>query len=78
MTAAVKRITEQVKALPKEEMDEFLSWLARYELTREDAWDQEIRRDAQPGGKLDSLLTRVREDIAHGRTRPLDEVLDDA
>lgn len=77
MTAAVKRITEQVKALPKEDMDEFLSWLAQYELDREDAWDREIRRDAQPGGKLDALLSRVRQDIAQGRTKPLDEVLDD-
>lgn len=76
MTATIRKIAEQVKALSKEELDEFLSWLARYELEEEKAWDEKLRRDARTGGKLDGLLTRVRQDIAEGRTRPLDEVLD--
>ncbi|MBM4029641.1 MAG: hypothetical protein FJ280_30220 [Planctomycetes bacterium] len=76
MKAAVQKIAEQVKALPESELDEFLSWLAEYQIGRPDKWDKEIERDSQKGGALNPILKRVREDIASGRTRPLDEVLD--
>jgi hypothetical protein len=76
MTANVERITEQVKALAERELDEFLAWLAEYEAEHADQWDQEIARDSQPGGRLQRVLDRAREDIAAGRTKPLDEVLD--
>ncbi len=78
MTTQVERIAEQVKALPKDEREEFLSWLADFELERSDAWDAEIARDSQPGGRLERVLKRVRADIAAGRTKPLDEVLSQA
>ena len=75
MTATVERIADEVKGLPKQELDEFLSWLADYELAHPDEWDGEIQRDSQPGGRLEAVLARVRGDIAGGRTRPLDEVI---
>ena len=78
MTATVQSIAEQVKALPEGELDEFLSWLADYELANPDEWDQQIRRDSQPGGRLGTILQRVRHDIAAGRTKPLDEVIDNS
>jgi hypothetical protein len=78
MTQVVQKLAEQVKSLPRKELDEFLSWLAEFELEQEDTWDREIERDSQPGGKLDAVLRRVRRDVAEGRTKPLDEVLDDA
>lgn len=78
MTAKVDKIAEQVKALPEKEMDEFLSWLAAYEVGRADEWDKEMARDSEPGGRLHSVLDRVRKDIAEGRTKPLDEVLDNS
>jgi hypothetical protein len=78
MTTAVQSLTEQVKALPEGELDEFLSWLADYELAHTDDWDQQIGRDSQPGGRLDTVLQRVRHDIAAGRTKPLDEVIDNS
>lgn len=78
MTIKVQKIAEEVKALPEGEMDEFLSWLAEYELERDDDWDREIARDAEPGGRLDRVLARVRKDIAAGKTKPLDEVLNDS
>jgi len=78
MTATVEKIAGEVKALPERELDEFLSWLADYELARPDRWDREIERDSQPGGRLDAVLTRVRNDIAAGRTKPLDEVIDNS
>jgi len=75
MTTTVKKIADEVKALPEKELNEFLSWLADYELAHPDRWDREIERDSQPGGRLEDVLTRVRGDIAAGRTKPLDEVL---
>jgi len=78
MNATVQKIAEEVQALPEAEFAEFLSWLADYGLEHPDRWDREIARDSEPGGKLDAVLTRVREDIAAGRTKPLDEVLDDS
>jgi hypothetical protein len=76
MTATVEKIADAVKALPEQELDEFLSWLAEYELARPDNWDREMERDSKPGGRLDPLLKRVRQDISAGRTKTLDEVLD--
>jgi hypothetical protein len=76
MTTKVQQIAEQVRALPQQEMDEFLSWLADYEAGRADQWDEEIARDSQPAGRLQKVLDRVKRDIAEGRTKPLDEILD--
>ena len=78
MTVTVEKIANEVKALPEKELDEFLSWLADYELAHPDHWDKEIERDSQPGGRLDAVLERVRGDIAAGRTKPLDEVIDNS
>jgi len=78
MTAGVKKIAEQVMALPQDEREEFLSWLVDFEADHIDDWDKEIARDAQPGGRLEGVRERVREDIAEGRTKPLDEVLDNS
>jgi hypothetical protein len=78
MTATVGKIADEVKALPAEELDEFLSWLADYELAHRDRWDGEIERDSQPGGRLDAVLNRVRSDIAAGKTKPLDAVINDS
>jgi hypothetical protein len=76
MTSTVQRIAEEVKALPGKELDEFLSWLADYELAHPDEWDKQIERDSQPGGRLDAVLKRVQADIGAGRTKPLDDVID--
>jgi len=75
MTAQVEKLAEHVNALPEDEREEFLSWLADFELEHTDEWDTEIARDSQPGDRLDRILKRVRKDIAAGRTRPLDDVL---
>ena len=76
MTATLEKLTEDVRALPGDELEQFLSWLAEYEVERMDAWEAEIEQDSRPGGRLQAVLERVRADIAAGRTRPLDEVLD--
>ena len=75
MTSKVEKIVKQVKALPEEEMDEFLSWLADYEIKIADDWDRQIEEDVKTG-RFDPVLKKVRDDIAQGRTKPLDEILD--
>ncbi len=76
MTATLERIVNQVKLLDRRERAEFLAWLADYELSTMDDWDREIERDSGPGGRLSELITHARGDIAEGRTKPLDEFLD--
>ena len=78
MKTNVKKIAEQVKALPESDLDEFLSWLAEYEMGHSDEWDKEIERYSQTGRPLSPVLKRVREDIASGRTKPLDKVIDNS
>lgn len=77
-TTRVQHIAEQVKSLPDEEREEFLSWLADYQFEQSDAWDEEIANDSKPGGRLESVLDRARREIAEGRTQPLDEILGDS
>ena len=64
MTTTVRKIADQIRSLPEDEFDEFLSWLAEYEMEHSDEWDQQITRDSQPGGKLDKVLKRVHEDLS--------------
>ncbi|MBM4043160.1 MAG: hypothetical protein FJ290_32130 [Planctomycetes bacterium] len=78
MTTKVQTIADQVRALPQREREEFLSWLGEFELEHNDEWDDELARDARPGGRPERVLKRVRGDIAEGRTRPLDEILDNS
>ena len=74
----VQKIAEEVKSLPNAELNEFLAWLVDYELAQVDPWDKDMERDSLPGGRLDVVLDRVRRDIAAGRTKPLDEVIDNS
>jgi hypothetical protein len=43
---------------------------------REDLWDKQIDADAK-SGRLDPLWEKAKSDIAAGRVKPLDEVLND-
>jgi hypothetical protein len=76
MTAIVEKIADQIRSLPRAQLDEFLAWLADYELQRSDEWDKEMEQDCLPGGRMQEMIDRARNDIASGRTKPLDEVLD--
>lgn len=78
MTAIVEQIAGQVRSLSEKELDELLSWLADYELGTSDEWDKELEQDSRDGGRLSSVLERVRSDIASGKTRSLDEFIDNA
>ena len=73
--STVTEIIEAVKSLGVEEKGEFLTRLR--EVDFDDAWDRQIDEDAQ-AGRLDHMWLQALEDIKAGRTKPLDEVLNDA
>lgn len=73
--STVTEIIEAVKSLGAEEKGEFLTRLS--EVDFDDAWDRQIAADAQ-ACKLDHLWQEALEDVKAGRTKPLDEVLNDA
>lgn len=73
--STVTEIIEAVKRLNIEAKAEFLTRLS--EVDFDEAWDQQIAADAQ-GGRLDPLWHQALEDINAGRTKPLDDVLNDA
>ena len=73
--STVTEILEAVKNLGIEDKGEFLSRLT--EVDFDDAWDRQMEADAQ-AGRLDNLWQQALEDIKAGRTKPLDEVLNDA
>lgn len=72
--STVAEIIEAVKQLNEEEKGTFLAQLA--EIDFDDAWDLQIEADAK-AGRLDFLWEEAKQDIAAGRTRPLDEILHD-
>jgi hypothetical protein len=72
--STVTEIIEAVKNLPEAEKGEFLQRLK--EIDFEDEWDRQIEADAN-AGRLDHLWQQAVSDIKAGRTKPLDEILND-
>ncbi len=72
---SVAEIINAVKDLSEEDKGVFLERLA--EIDFDDAWDRKIEADVK-GGRLDHLIARAEADIASGRMKPLDEVLDNS
>jgi hypothetical protein len=72
--STVVEIIDAVKSLDEQEKGEFLEKLT--EVDFDDAWDRQIEADAK-AGHLDHLWQQALEDIEAGRTKPLDEVLND-
>ena len=73
--STVTEIIEAVKKLPESEKGEFLERLADVDF--EDAWDRQIDADAK-AGRLDKLWQEALKDIKAGRTKPLDEIIDES
>ena len=78
MNVTVENLTKKVRALPPREFDEFLSWLSEFEVEQMDAWDRGIERDSRSGGRLKTVLARVHTDIAAGRTKTLDDIINNS
>jgi len=69
---SVSEIQAEIEKLSREEQLELERWFAEMQA---DAWDAQIEEDIK-AGRLDHLIAQAEADIAAGRTRPLDEVLD--
>jgi hypothetical protein len=72
---AVAEIIRAVKDLSEREKGEFLEQLAAIDF--DDAWDRQIEADVK-SGRLDNVIAQAEADIACGRTKPLDEILDNS
>jgi hypothetical protein len=73
VSPAVEKILEQVKHLSPEEQKELWDSVIAEEARNLDAWEKQIERDSN-AGRLDHLLTELKDDIKAGRVKPLDEV----
>ena len=70
--STVKEIESAIKQLPPKE-----KWnlLHRFHDALWSEWDKQIEADAV-AGRLNHLVQEVEEDIAAGRVKPLDEIID--
>ena len=69
----VSQIEDAVQKLPVEDARKVADWLQQY---LDEKWDQEIDRDTAVG-RLDGLWEKAKSDIAAGRVKSLDEVIND-
>lgn len=67
----VAEIQAAIERLSPAEKLKLGKWFAEMQA---DAWDAQIEEDIR-AGRLDHLIAQADADIAAGRTRPLDEVL---
>jgi hypothetical protein len=70
--STLAKIRAEIEKLTSSEQRELAQWFVEMQA---DAWDAQIEDDIQ-GGRLDHLIVQAEADIAAGRTKPLDEVLD--
>lgn len=63
----VKAIEDAVKALQPQDLAEFRTWFAEFDLA---SWDKQIEIDVT-SGKLDALLAEADEDYKTGQRREL-------
>ncbi len=64
----VEAIKDAIAGLPEDERCSLALWL---NATGYDAWDRKIVADFSSGGRGQTLLDRVRREIAEGRSVPL-------
>ena len=76
MSATVEKILKEVRSLLSEDRKELWDRVAAEEANRLDEWEQQIERDSN-AGKLDHLLTELKDDIKAGRVKPLNEVINE-
>ena len=67
----VQEIETAIQKLKPQEIHEVADWLQEL---REELWDKQIDADAK-AGRLDKLMEEALEDYRAGRTKPLDEIL---
>jgi hypothetical protein len=70
---SVAEIEQAIAKLSPREFAELEQW---FDAQRNREWDRQLEADSASGA-LDFLLKEVDVDIAQGKTRPADELLDD-
>lgn len=70
---SVQEIENAVSALPSSDLAEFMQWFEQFQAREQERraeedrqWDEQIARDVQTG-RLDSLITRTKEQAAAGQ-----------
>ena len=66
--STVEQIESEIAQLPAQQVWKLDRWLAGHTAR---LWDEEMQRDAQPGGPLDRLAQKAIEDFRAGRTTKL-------
>lgn len=69
---SVEEVEQAVSEFTPEELSSFRKWFADYDMAQ---WDKQIEADSK-AGRLDHLIEEIESDIAHGRVKPLDEIID--
>lgn len=67
----VAEIEAAIRQLPEDEARQLSAWLVDY---LDDAWDAQMQADVE-AGRLDGLIAKAEAEIAAGKVRDLDEVL---
>ena len=69
--STVAEIEAAISKLPPKDFVQLRDWL----LERDNLlWDKQIEEDAA-AGRLDHIIAEIESDVAAGRTKPLDEVV---
>ncbi len=71
--STVAEIESAISTLPDKDAWTVASWLQKHLDTK---WDKQMDEDIT-AGRLDPLWEKAKADIAAGRVKPLDEVLND-
>jgi DnaJ-domain-containing protein 1 len=70
MTALLEKALQQLEAQPPDTQDAIASQII--EALEDEAWERSF---AQNPEKLSKLIEQAKDEIAQGKTRPLDELL---
>jgi hypothetical protein len=71
--STVADIENALRALPIQDARTVADWLQEY---LDDRWDRQIEQDAK-SGKLDKLAAEALAEYKAGKTKPLNEVIDE-
>jgi hypothetical protein len=69
----VEDIKEVIVGLPEEDRHSLAAWIIDLDY---DEWDKQMVRDFSPGGRGAAWASRVKQQIADGQSRPMQEGFD--
>jgi len=68
---SVEAIKEEISQMSAEDRRHLAEWLEELD---ELEWDRQIEEDFSPGGRGMPLLAELEQELAEGKTRPVEEV----